>query len=88
MTGIQEEPEQEVPAEAEVVAEMWGEDTLLYPSERDYRDIQSDQLWDPNPPPGHQGPLEAAAKALRGWFGRWLSPCARIGFLVGPLELR
>ena len=57
LAGVQEEPEQEIPAEAEPdgpeAMEVEEEETLHYPSQRGYRDIRLDESWEPShdPPP-------------------------------------
>ena len=72
LTGIQEEPEQEVPAgdptvpvqqAQQVEPETREEETLHNPSERDYRDIMMDEAWDPTPDPSRHGPSQPAPKA-------------------------
>lgn len=63
LTGIQEEPEQEVPAdeEVEMATEVEGQETLYFPTERDYRDIRADESWEPTHSPGTSS---AAPKAF------------------------
>ena len=62
LTGIQEEPEQEVPAEREVPPiEPTEEETLHHPTERDYRDIQADEAWEPTDSAGSDRPSMAKA---------------------------
>ena len=63
LAGIQEEPEQEVPAgdptvPAQQEPEIREEETLHHPSERDYRDIMMDEAWEPR-----HGPPQPAPKA-------------------------
>ena len=61
--GIQEEPEQEVPAEAEPdgpeAMEVEEEVTLHHPTERDYRDIRLDESWEPSDDPPTAAPKAA-----------------------------
>ena len=72
LAGIQEEPEQEVPAGDPIVPvqqaspaepEVREEETLHHPSERDYRDIMMDEAWEPTPDPPRHGPPQPAPKA-------------------------
>ena len=79
LTGIQEEPEQEIPAgDHEVLPDVPpqeppanDDETLHHPTERDYRDMMADEAWDPTPPqPRPTGPSEAAAKACPRAFQR------------------
>ena len=63
LVGIQEEPEQEVPAEAEPdgpeAMEVEEEVTLHHPTERDYRDIRLDESWEPSDDPPTAAPKAA-----------------------------
>ena len=72
LAGIQEEPEQEVPAGDPTVPvhqappvepEIHEEETLHHPSERDYRDIMMDEAWEPTPDPPRHGPSAAGTKS-------------------------
>ena len=72
LAGIQEEPEQEVPAGDPTVPaqqaspaepEVREEETLHHPSERDYLDIMMDEAWEPTPDPPRHGPPQPAPKA-------------------------
>ena len=73
LAGIQEEPEQEVPAEVEPdgpgAMEVEEEETLHHPTERDYRDIRLDESWEPSHDPPTAAPKAAPRRFQRAGSG-------------------
>ena len=66
-SSIQEEPEQEIPAEqaTPMVEAPEEEETLYYPTERDYRDMRADEAWEPTEPQPSQAAPKAFPKAFQ-----------------------
>ena len=79
-SSIQEEPEQEVAAETTLPAAEPAEEeeTLHYPTERDYRDMRADESWEPSMVDASQPqPSQAAPKAFPRAFQADDNPAGR-----------